>query len=151
MLYRCSWRSAILRVISLVLTLIFIIILIVLPFILCETILDIVACSCMVFELIIAIVFLATIYYKEYCKPFFANRTPFEYKYNRYLQNKYPILKPENRDEHFFDESREFQKYKKRITNEKNQFKLIATKYQTHNENVEQPQSSSSLDNSTQI
>ena len=89
-----------------------------------------------VFSLIIPVVALATIYYKEYCKPFFANRTPFEYKYNRYLQNKYPILKPENRDEHFFDESREFQKYKKRITNEKNQFKLIATKYQTHDENI---------------
>ena len=137
MLYRCSWRSAILRVISLVLTLIFIIILIVLPFILCGTILEFVLFFLPdVFSLIIPVVALATIYYKEYCKPFFANRTPFEYKYNRYLQNKYPILKPENRDEHFFDESREFQKYKKRITNEKNQFKLIATKYQTHDENI---------------
>ena len=41
-LYRCSWRSAILRVIPLVLALIFTIILGVLLFILCETILDIV-------------------------------------------------------------------------------------------------------------
>ena len=90
----------------------------------------------MVSGLIITIALLATIYYKECCKPFFANRTPFEYKYNRYLQNKYPILKPENRDEHFFDESREFQKYKKRITNEKKRFDLIATKYQTHDENI---------------
>ena len=137
MLYRCSWRSAILRVISLVLTLIFIIILIVLPFILCGTILEFVLFFLPdVFSLIIPVVALAKVYYTEYCKPFFANRTPFEYKYNRYLQNKYPILKPENRDEHFFDESREFQKYKKRITNEKNQFKLIATKYQTHDENI---------------
>ncbi len=151
MLYRCSWRSAIIRVIPLVLALIFIIILIVLPFILCETILEFVLFFPGIFSLIIPVVALAKVYYTEYYKPFFANRTPFEYKYNRYLQNKYPILKPENRDEHFFDESREFQKYKKRITNEKNQFKLIATKYQTHNENVEQPQSSLSLDNSTQI
>ena len=73
-------------------------------------------------------------YYNDYYKPFFANRTPFEYKYNRYLQNKYPILKPENRDEHFFDESNEFQEYKKRIINKKKCFKFIATKYQVHDE-----------------
>lgn len=151
MLYRCSWRSATLRVMPLILALICIIILIVLPFILVETILEIVFGLVMAVPAIIGLFVLAKAYYTEYYKPFFANRTPFEYKYNRYLQNKYPILKPENRDEHFFDESKKFQEYKKRITNEKKRFDLIATKYQTHNENVEQPQSSPSLDNSIQI
>lgn len=62
------------------------------------------------------------------------------------------ILKPENRDEHFFDESREFQKYKERIKNEKKRFDLIATKYQVHDESiVQQPNRSPSLDNGISI
>ncbi len=147
MLYRCSCHSAILRVMPLVLALIFIIILIVLPFILFETILDIVIFFVMAVPAVIASFVLAKAYYTCY----FANRTPFEYKYNRYLQNKYPILKPENRDEHLFDESREFQKYKKRIINEKKRFEFIATKYQTNNESdVKKIQNSPPLNNTIQ-
>ena len=136
MLYRCSWSSAILRVMPFILYTILIIILIFLPFILFETILDIVLLFVIAVPAVIASFVLAKAYYTGYYRPFFANRTPFEYKYNRYLQNKYPILKPENRDEHFFDESKKFQEYKKQITNEKNRFDFIATKYQTHDKNI---------------
>ena len=152
MLYRCGWRSAILRVMPLILATILIVALILLPFILFKTILNIVFLFTMVVPVIILVSALTKAYYTESYKPFFAKHTPFEYKYNRYLQNKYPILKPENRDEHFFDESKKFQKYKERIKNEKKRFDLIATKYQVRDESiVQQPKSSPSLDNSISI
>lgn len=89
-LYRCGWRSAILHVMPLVLATILIIALILLPFIVFKAILDIFIAFMYAVYIIIPVSVFTWIYYIESYKPFFAKHTPFEYKYNRYLQNKYP-------------------------------------------------------------
>lgn len=151
MLYRCDWCSAICEVAFLSMWLIAPIISCCAIFIAAESIFDLVLLSGLFIYATIMALYMMKKCYTEHFKPFFAKHTPFQYKYNSYLQNKYPILKPENRDKYLFNESekfQQFQQYKKRIVNEKKRFEIIATKYQASDKSIiEQPKILSLQDN----